>query len=385
MRPVIEARSAQQSDLLPIAATSGESPLMQSFAYTGLQGRVLFGPGSIDKVADEIRLLSCERALVLSTLQQAGLAEDLAGRLGDLSVGTFTGAAMHTPVDVTEAALQVVRQRRADCTVAVGGGSTTGLGKAIALRANLAQIVVPTTYAGSEATPILGETADGVKRTRRTLKVLPQVIVYDVDLTLTLPVSLSVTSGLNAIAHAVEALYSPEANPIISLLAKDGVAALARALPGIVDDGSDREARSDALYGAWLCGVCLGSVGMSLHHKLCHVLGGSFNLPHAETHAVVLPHAVAYNEPAATDALRPIAEMLEAPTAADGLFNFGQRLGAPTTLKELGMPLEGIETAVTLAVASPYPNPRPLDRDAIRKLLDDAYHGRRPGRGVGYH
>jgi len=358
---------------------------MQSFAYTGLQGRVLFGPGSIDKVADEIRLLSCERALVLSTLQQAGLAEDLAGRLGDLSVGTFTGAAMHTPVDVTEAALQVVRQRRADCTVAVGGGSTTGLGKAIALRANLAQIVVPTTYAGSEATPILGETADGVKRTRRTLKVLPQVIVYDVDLTLTLPVSLSVTSGLNAIAHAVEALYSPEANPIISLLAKDGVAALARALPGIVDDGSDREARSDALYGAWLCGVCLGSVGMSLHHKLCHVLGGTFNLPHAETHAVVLPHAVAYNEPAARGALQQVATLLNAPTAADALFNLAQQLGAPTKLKELGMPLDGIETATALAVASPYPNPRPLDREGIRNLLDDAYHGRRPGRGTGYH
>jgi maleylacetate reductase len=358
---------------------------MRSFVYTGLQGRVLFGSGSIEKVAEEIRALSCKRALVLSTHQQSALAEDLAARLGDLSAGTFTGAAMHTPVEVTEAALQVVRQRQADCTVAIGGGSTTGLGKAIALRANLAQIVVPTTYAGSEATPILGETEAGVKTTRRTLKILPQVIVYDVDLTLSLPVPMSVTSGLNAIAHAVEALYSPEANPVVALLAKDGIAALARALPVIVKDATDRDARSAALYGAWLCGVCLGSVGMSLHHKLCHVLGGSFNLPHAETHAVVLPHAVAYNEPAATDALRPIAEMLEAPTAADGLFNLGQRLGAPTTLKEVGMPLEGIETAATLAVASPYPNPRPLDRDAIRKLLDDAYHGRRPGRGVGYH
>jgi hypothetical protein len=184
---------------------------MHPFVYTGLQGRVLFGSGTVDKVADEIRLLSCRRALVLSTHQQSALADDLAARLGDLSVGTFTGATMHTPVDVTEAALQVVRQRRADCTVAVGGGSTTGLGKAIALRANLAQIVVPTTYAGSEATPILGETDAGVKTTRRTLKVLPQVVVYDVDLTLTLPISLSVTSGLNAIAHAVEALYSPEA------------------------------------------------------------------------------------------------------------------------------------------------------------------------------
>jgi maleylacetate reductase len=358
---------------------------MRSFVYTGLQGRVLFGAGGIENVAEEIRALSCGRALVLSTHHQSALAENLAARLGDLSAGTFTRAAMHTPVDVTEAALQIVRQRGADCTVAIGGGSTTGLGKAIALRTNLAQIVVPTTYAGSEVTPILGETEAGVKTTRRTLKVLPQVVVYDVNLTLGLPVPMSVTSGLNAIAHAVEALYSPEANPAISLLAKDGTAALARALPIIVKDATDRNARSDALYGAWLCGVCLGSVGMSLHHKLCHVLGGSFDLPHAETHAVILPHAVAYNEPAATDTLRPIAEMLEAPTAADGIFNLGQRLGAPTTLKELGMPLEGIETTATLAVASPYPNPRPLNRDAIRNLLGDAYHGRRPGRGGRYH
>jgi maleylacetate reductase len=355
---------------------------MHPFVYTGLQGRVLFGSGTVDKVADEIRLLSCKRALVLSTHQQSALADDLAARLGDLSAGTFTGATMHTPVDVTEAALQVVRQRRADCTVAVGGGSTMGLGKAIALRANLAQIVVPTTYAGSEATPILGETDAGVKTTRRTLKVLPQVVVYDVDLTLTLPVSLSVTSGLNAVAHAVEALYSPEANPIITLLARDGIAALARALPVILDDATDRDARSDALYGAWLCGLCLGSVGISLHHKLCHVLGGTFNLPHAETHAVVLPHAVAYNEPAATGVLRQVAQMLDAPTAPDALFNLARRLGAPTTLKELGMPLEGIEIAAGLAVASPYPNPRPLEREAIRKLLDDAYHGRRPARSA---
>jgi maleylacetate reductase len=163
-------------------------------------------------------------------------------------------------------------------------------------------------------------------------------------------------------------------------LAKDGIAALARALPVILDDATDRDARSDALYGAWLCGVCLGSVGMSLHHKLCHVLGGTFNLPHAETHAVVLPHAVAYNEPAATGVLRQVAQMFDAPTAADALFNLAQRLGAPTTLKELGMPVEGLEIAADLAVASPYPNPRPLERGAIRKLLDDAFHGRRPAR-----
>jgi maleylacetate reductase len=351
---------------------------MHAFVYSALPSKVLFGFGTLDKVADEVRLLDCRRALVLATPQQAAQAEDLAARLGDLCVGTFTQATMHTPVAVTEQALQAVRERQADCTVALGGGSTTGLGKAIALRTDLPQIVVPTTYAGSEATPILGETEGGRKTTQRTLKVLPEVIVYDVDLTLTLPTALSVTSGMNAIAHAVEALYSPEANPLISLLAMEGIAALARALPVIVREPADRDARSDALYGAWACGVCLGSVGMALHHKLCHVLGGSFDLPHAETHTVVLPHAVAYNERAAAEALRPLAQSLGASTAADGLSDLARRLGAPVALKDLGMPVEGIDRAADLAVASPYPNPRPLEREGIHALLDDAFHGRRP-------
>ena len=354
--------------------------IMHSFVYTGLPSKVLFGFGTLDKVADEVRLVDCRRALVLSTPQQEVQANDLAGRLGQLCVGTFTEAAMHTPVAITEQALAVVRERQADCTVALGGGSTTGLGKAIALRTDLPQIVVPTTYAGSEATPILGETERGRKTTQRTLKVLPEVIVYDVNLTLTLPAALSVTSGMNAIAHAVEALYSPDANPVISLLAVEGIAALARALPAIVSQPADRDARSDALYGAWACGVCLGSVGMSLHHKLCHVLGGTFDLPHAETHTIVLPHAVAYNESAASQSMGRVAEVLASTSAAEGLFDLARRLNAPVALKDIGMPPDGIERAADLAVASPYPNPRPVEREGIRALLDDAFHGRRPRR-----
>jgi maleylacetate reductase len=351
---------------------------MQPFVYSALPGKVLFGFGTLNKVADEVRRLERQRALILSTPQQAAQAEDLAARLGDLSVGTFTQATMHTPVSVTEQAMVLIRERQADCTIALGGGSTTGLGKAIALRTDLPQIVVPTTYAGSEATPILGETDGGRKTTQRNLKVLPEVIIYDVDLTMSLPAALSATSGMNAIAHACEALYSPEANPVISLLAMEGISALARALPVIVLNPADRDARSDALYGAWACGVCLGSVGMALHHKLCHVLGGSFDLPHAETHTVILPHAIAYNEVAAAEALQPVARALGAATAADGLADLARRLGAPVALKDLGMPADGIERAADLAVAAPYPNPRPIEREGIRALLDDAFHGRRP-------
>lgn len=351
---------------------------MQDFVYNALPARVVFGRGTLDRVADEVRELGCKRAVVLATPQQADDAARLAERLGELAAGTYTGAAMHTPVDVTEKAMDVVRELGADCTVALGGGSTIGLGKAIALRTDLPQIAVPTTYAGSEATPILGETQEGRKTTQRTLKVLPEVIVYDVNLTLSLPPMLSATSGINAIAHAVEALYAKDANPIISMLAEEGIAALARSLPVIMNTPDDTDARSDALYGAWACGTCLGAVGMSLHHKLCHVLGGSFDLPHAETHTVVLPYATAYNAPETPDAMARVARALGSDEAARGLHDLASGLGAPTALKEIGMPEDGLEKAAEIAASAPYWNPRPIEQNALLALLTDAYHGRPP-------
>jgi len=351
---------------------------MQSFIYNGLPARVLFGSGTRHQLKSEIERAGCRRALVLGTPEQKASAEELAASLGGLAAGVFAGAAMHTPVEVTERALRQVQEIDADCTVAVGGGSTTGLGKAIALRTDLPQFVIPTTYAGSEMTPIIGETKDGAKTTQRNLKVLPEVVIYDVELTLTLPARLSATSGMNAIAHAVEALYAQDRNPIMTLMAEEAIRALGRALPVIVADPQNVEARSDALYGAWLCGICLGSVGMALHHKLCHVLGGSFDLPHAETHTVVLPHAFAYNAAAASDAAERIARVLGGRGAALALFDLSGKLGAPRSLKELGMPEDGIEKAADIAAKNPYWNPRPIERNAIRDLIARAWAGEEP-------
>jgi maleylacetate reductase len=354
---------------------------MRPFVYKALPARVVFGHGTISQVADEVGRLGCRRALVLSTPQQRSDAERLASHLGDFAAGVFAGAVMHTPVEVTEQATDLLRDLGSDCTIAIGGGSTIGLGKAIALRTDLPQITIPTTYAGSEATPIIGETERGRKTTQRSLKVLPEVIVYDVDLTLTLPHGLTTTSGMNAIAHAVEALYAEDANPVISLLAEQAIAILAQALRRITQNPKDREARADALYGAWACGTCLGSVGMALHHKLCHVLGGSFGLPHAETHTVVLPHAVAFNAPAAPEAMARVARALGVTDAAQGLFELAGDLGAPRSLSEIGMPAGGLDDAADFVVASPYWNPRPIERRVIRTVLQDAYDGRSPHRG----
>lgn len=351
---------------------------MQPFVYNALPSRVIFGAGTLAQTADELRALGCSRALVLTTPQQRDAGERLLEQLGDLAVGLYANATMHTPVDITRDALAVVQSSRADCVIALGGGSTIGLGKAIALNTDLPQIVIPTTYAGSEATPILGQTENGLKTTQRTLKVLPEVIIYDVDLTLSLPAEMTVTSGLNAIAHAVEALYSRDANPLISMLAEQGIEAIARALPRIHRDPSDAQARSDALFGAWACGTCLGAVGMSIHHKLCHTLGGSFDLPHAQTHTVVLPHAVAYNAEAAPQAMARIARALGADNGAQGLFDLAKQLGVPTSLAEIGMQQSDVARATEIACASPYWNPRPIEPNAIGELLANAYAGKRP-------
>jgi alcohol dehydrogenase class IV len=351
---------------------------MDGFRHEFPGGRVLFGVGTLDKLADEAEAMALERLLVLSTPEQAPQAEQIASRLGLRCAEVFTRARMHTPVEITDQAVAVAKAAGADGIVAVGGGSTTGLGKAIALRTDLPQIVIPTTYAGSEATPILGETVDGLKTTIRSAKVLAELVIYDVALTLSLPVAMSVTSGFNAIAHAAEALYADEASPIIRLMAQDGVRALASALPRIAQTPRDVDARSDALYGAWLCGVCLGTVGMALHHKLCHTLGGAFDLPHAELHTVLLPHALAYNLPAAPEAARSLAAALGGGWAPQTLYEMARSLGAPTSLRTIGMPEGGIVQSAELAVQNPYRNPRPIERAAIQDLLRRAWAGDSP-------
>jgi maleylacetate reductase len=340
---------------------------MQPFVYTALPTRVVFGRGKISEAAAEAKRLGMKRPLIITTRQQEQSGLDLVKVTGGVA---FTGAAMHTPMSVTEEAMRVVQSEGCDGSIALGGGSSTGLGKAIAFRTDLPQLVIPTSYAGSEMTNILGETQDAAKTTRRDAKIQPETVIYDADLLATLPDAFAATSGMNAIAHAVEGLYAVDGNPIMSLMAEEGIRALSSALP--------KNDYAQALYGAWLCGTVLGSVSMALHHKLCHVLGGTFNLPHAETHAVILPHATAYNASGSGEAMTRIARALGSNSAASGLYDLAKSLKAPLTLKELGMPESGLDKAADIAVANPYPNPRTLTRDGIRKLLDDAFHGRRP-------
>lgn len=348
------------------------------FTYAGTSPRVVFGAGAGARLAEEIDRLSAKRALLLVTPgRSASVRARLAG-LGERLAGVYDQAAMHVPVEIAVDARRVAGQLRADCCIAWGGGSTIGLGKAIALTSGLPVIAVPTTYSGSEMTAVVGMTERGEKKTQRDPRMLPKIVVYDPELTLGLPAATSAASGMNAIAHCVEALYAHDANPVSMLLAEEGIRALAKALPRVVAAPADLDARTEALYGAWLAGSSFATTSLGLHHKLCHVLGGTFNLPHAETHSIVLPHAARYNCDAAPDAMRRIARALGAQDAAVALYDLEAKLGLRMKLAEIGMPEDGLARAARIATESPYPNPRPPVYEHVLELLRDAYHGRRP-------
>ena len=361
---------------------------MRSFTYGALPGRVVFGPrASREKLAGEVDRLGAERVLLVATEQERELAEELSAPLGGRVVGTFTGVRPHVPVEVAEAARETARRLHADCLLSVGGGSTTGTAKAVALETRLPIVAVPTTYAGSEMTPVWGMTEAQRKTTGNTLDVLPKVVVYDPELTFSLPPSITGPSAMNAMAHCVEAFYTLGSNPITSLVAEEGIRALVRGVPVAVKNPEDLESRSETLYGAYLAGAAFAVAGSGLHHKICHVLGGAYDLPHADMHTVVLPHAVAFNEPAIPEVMARVARALgEASVRSSGsegaatdLYDLAEEIGAPTALRDIGMREENLDEAVALVLEkAPRDNPRPVDEAGVRTILEGAFRGKRP-------
>jgi maleylacetate reductase len=351
---------------------------VQSFTYNALPSRVVFGVNALDRLTEEIERMGGRRALILCSARRRAEGEAIATRLGPLSAGLFGGALMHVPMEVVDEARAYARRIKADCIVAFGGGSTIGLGKGIALEYDCSVLAIPTTYAGSEMTPIYGITVGGLKKTGTESRVLPKSVVYDPLLSVGLPVGTSVTSGINAIAHAAEGLYAKDCNTITMLMAEEGIRAFVESLPLLYRDPKNITARSNALYGAWLCGSVLGQGGMSLHHKLCHVLGGSFGLPHSDTHAVILPHALAYNYSYALLAMQRMARVMRNQPPPAFLHALALETGAPTSLRQLGLLQGDIERVADLAMANPYWNPRPLERRAITGLLQRAFEGLPP-------
>jgi alcohol dehydrogenase class IV len=357
-----------------------------AFVQETLPGRTLFGRGRLADVQRETEKLGA-RALVLCSASRRGLAERVAELLGDACVGVHDRAVMHVPYERVVGALARVEALSADVLVAVGGGSTIGFAKAVALQKPLPILAIPTTYAGSEMTSIWGVTRDDHKSTGRDPAVKPRTVIYDPDLTLALPAAVSAASGMNAMAHAVEALYADGIDPVTALMAEEGVRALGAALPRVVANPTDPAARSEALYGAWLAGTVLGGVGMALHHKLSHVLGGNFGLPHAEVHSVLLPQVVAFNSEHAPVAMAAVVRALDADisapfAAAEALYALQGALGTPRSLAELGLDRRDLAHAAELALQQPYDNPRTVTLEGVRGVLERAFHGVRPGTAV---
>lgn len=347
------------------------------FEHVTLGQRVVFGSGvAAPSLAAELERLGATRPLVIASARERPVAEQVCGGLD--GVAWFDDVRRHVPVGNAEAARAASDDHGADAVVSIGGGSTTGLAKAVALTTGLPVIAVPTTYAGSEATNVWGLTEDRSKTTGVDDGVLPEAVIYDATLTLSLPVNLSVASGLNGLAHCVDSLWAPRSDPINRALALEGARALGRALRIIPRRPADLGAREQALYGCYLAAVAFASAGSGLHHTICHVLGGTFDLPHAETHAVILPHVLALNGPAVPELVARLADALDTP-ADSGLAELYAAVHAPNSLAVYGFGADDIPEAVRriLAVAPPS-NPVPVTELNITTLLSDAV-GTNPG------
>jgi maleylacetate reductase len=353
---------------------------MDRFVYESLPGRVVFGTGTVGQVGAEVQALGRSRVFLIADAQAEAIGDEIVDQLGSSLAARWDEAVQHVPVELAERARAAATDAGADVVVSVGGGSSTGLAKALALSHQLPIVAVPTTYAGSEMTPIYGLTGGRHKQTGRDLLVLPKVVVYDPELTLGLPPGVTGPSAFNALAHCVEALWAPGCNPVTSAVAMEGVRAIHHSLPGVMASPRDVSGRAELLYGAYLGGVSLGSTGTGLHHKLCHVLGGTFNLVHADTHSVILPHAVAFNAPALPGEMARLADALGVPGAdpAGALWDLAVASQVPTSLAALGLTEDDLPEAARRAAAEITVNPVPVDEAAFAGLLARAYAGDRP-------
>lgn len=343
------------------------------FEHQSYPQRVVFGAGvATGRLAAEVDRLGAHRVLLVAAPSAREQAASLTAGLP--MAGVVDEVRMHVPIEVAEAARRRAGETGADLLLAVGGGSATGTAKAVALSSGLPIVAVPTTYAGSEVTPVWGLTEKGRKTTGVDERVLPRTVVYDPSLTLSLPVEMSIASGLNALAHCVDSLWAPRANPIDTALALEAAHALVSGLPQVHADPAGLGGRSSTLYGAYLGALAFAGAGSGLHHKICHVLGGAYDLPHAQLHAVMLPHVLAFNAPAAPEAVARLARSLDAPDAPAALEELYAAVGAPRSLGALGLPEDRLPEAAALIVeAAPPSNPRPVTEADALALLRAAF------------
>ena len=352
--------------------------MIASFTWEALPARVLCGRGDLDRVGGEVERLGARCVLLVGGgAPTAAALQRVRSQLGDRVADVVPDSAQHVPEVIADQAVERGRAAAIDAVVSVGGGSATGLGKAVVLELDVPLIAVPTTYAGSEMTPIHGRTRDGRKETGRDPRVLPRVVVYDPELCVGMPPRLAAASGMNALAHCAEALWVTTANPVTSALAAEGIRRLVAGLPRVVADPQDVDSHAECLVGACMAGTALAQVGTGVHHRTCHVLGGGWNLPHAETHAIVLPHAVALVAPRAGEGMGRLVVVLGGEPAT-GLFDLASSMGLPTSLADVGMPAGALDEAADRVAAASENDPLVEGRHEVRAMLEDAFRGCRP-------
>jgi maleylacetate reductase len=338
------------------------------FEYEARPIRVIFGPGRIAEVGAEAGRLGLSRVMLIADPRTPG-GGTLTDALGDRLALRWDEVAQHVPIDLADRAREAAAANEVDGLISLGGGSATGLAKAIALDTGLPIVAVPTTYAGSELTPVYGMTGEQRKRTGTDERVRPVVVVYDPELTLNLPPAVTGPSAFNAMAHCFAALWSPRRDPLTSALAVDAIRSVTTFLPALADNPADVSARSGLQYAAFLAGTALGRTGTGLQHKICHALGGLLNLPHADTHAVVLPHVVALNGSVSVEWAARLEPFL-GPDPARGLWNLARRSGLSTDLARLGARREHLRQVAEEVAGTA--NPVPVDAATVEALLGRA-------------
>jgi maleylacetate reductase len=347
------------------------------FTHEGVPTRIVFGLGARHDLADELDRLGLSQVMLIASGSSRTEADALVQLLDHRLTWRVDGVQQHVPAERVEEVTADAVSAGADGVVTLGGGSATGLGKAVAL-SGLPLVAVPTTYAGSEMTPVWGVTTGRRKQTGRDPQVVPKTVVYDPELTFHLPALVTAASGMNAVAHCLEALWAPGASPLSAPLALDGARALCEALPNAVAEPWDPKSRSRALVGACQAGMALASAGTGLHHRICHILGGRFDMPHAQTHAALLPHVVGFNEPVLGPLAAKMAVAVGSGRASTGVYDLATRMGLCMALSELGMPEAAIEEVAAEVAADPPANPRAIDEAALRSILRRAWEGDGP-------
>lgn len=350
---------------------------MNRFQVTPRTHQVIFGEPFAEVLRRELPRHGSGSYFLVTTAGmrcrfEAQAPEDILQRCS----GRFTEAVPHVPSEVARRACERIAAAKAQLILAVGGGSALDTAKAVAHDLALPIVAVPTNFSGSEVTYNFGLTTGGVKQTIIDPKVLPHTVIYDPAMLSSLSDEVAACSGVNAIAHAIEAMYAVNANPMTGAIAEAGIRNLVAGLAARQTERST-DANAQCLMGAWLCGEVLAQVGMALHHRMCHVLGGTFGLPHAAAHTVMLPYSIEFNYGFAP-ALSALADLFDPDSLAAGLAAFSRRLGAPTNLGELGFRHEDIAQAARLALATPLNNPRAVNAADVERILAKALAGAVP-------